>query len=165
VQLGELRRVWDCVLAGESRMLLVCGEAGVGKTRLVREFARQAHQRGAVVLHGRCDEDVAIALRPIRECLTHYLTSVPQGRLAGHDRRGLRELTRLVPELAQRLPELPDPTRTDPQAKQYLLFSAVAGLLGEIAADGRAVVLVTQEEAATTVASRVLRLQDGVLAA
>jgi ABC-type lipoprotein export system ATPase subunit len=41
----------------------------------------------------------------------------------------------------------------------------VLGLLREVAADGRAVVLVTHEEAATAVSTRVLRLQDGLLAA
>lgn len=86
-----------------------------------------------MVLHGRCDEDVPIPFRPIRELLTHYLASIPQGRLAGHDSCGLAELTRLVPELTQRLPQLPAPTGTDPQSERYLLFSAVAGLLGEIA--------------------------------
>jgi ABC-type lipoprotein export system ATPase subunit len=38
-------------------------------------------------------------------------------------------------------------------------------VLREVAAGGRAVVLVTHEEAATDAATRVLRLQDGVLAA
>ena len=59
-QLGDLRAEWERALAGELRMVLVSGEAGVGKTRLMREFARQTHRQGAVVLHGRCDEDVAI---------------------------------------------------------------------------------------------------------
>jgi tetratricopeptide (TPR) repeat protein len=86
------------------------------------------------VLHGRCDEDIAIAYRPIRECLSYYLTSVPEGRLAGHDRQSLGEISRLVPELARRMPDLPQPTQTDPDVEQYLLFSAVAGLLDEIAA-------------------------------
>jgi putative ABC transport system permease protein len=41
----------------------------------------------------------------------------------------------------------------------------VLDVLREVAAEGRAVVLVTHEEAATDAATRVLRLQDGVLAA
>ena len=63
------------------------------------------------------------------------MASVPQGRLAGHDPQRLGELMRLVPELAHRLPQFPVPTRTDPQAERYLLFSAVAGLLSEIASE------------------------------
>jgi predicted ATPase len=121
------------VLAGEPRIVLVRGEAGVGKTRLVRETARELHRRGAVVLHGRCDEDIAIPYRPIRECLAHYATFASEARLAGHDRQDLGEIRRIVPELVPRMPDLPQPTLSDPEAERYLLFSAVAHLLGEIA--------------------------------
>jgi DNA-binding SARP family transcriptional activator len=41
LQLGELRAAWERALTGEPRMVFVAGEAGVGKTRLVREFARK----------------------------------------------------------------------------------------------------------------------------
>jgi DNA-binding SARP family transcriptional activator len=140
----ELAAVWGAVLAGEPRMVLVRGEAGVGKTRLVREAGRAMHRRGAVVLHGRCDEDIAIPYRPIRECLAHYLTSACDGRLAEHDRHCLAEIPRLVPELERRMPDLPVPTRTDPDVERYLLFSAIAHLLGEIAS-GAPLVLVLDD--------------------
>jgi predicted ATPase len=50
----ELARL-DGALAGEApRVLLVGGEAGVGKTRLLAEFTARAHAAGARVLVGSC---------------------------------------------------------------------------------------------------------------
>jgi DNA-binding SARP family transcriptional activator len=132
-ELDELRTMWQRVLGGRARMVLVSGEAGAGKSRLVREFARQVHRRGALVLHGHCDEDLAVPFRPFRECLAHYVLSVSEGRLADHNQQWLASITRLVPELARRTTQLPDPTRSDPDVERYLLFGAVAGLFGEIA--------------------------------
>ncbi len=48
------------------RVALVGGEAGSGKSRLVREFAIEVAERGALVLYGACDAVVASAVRPVR---------------------------------------------------------------------------------------------------
>ena len=45
------------------RVALVGGEAGSGKSRLVREFAAEAAERGALVLYGACD---AVVRAPVR---------------------------------------------------------------------------------------------------
>ena len=51
--------------AGEGRaVVLVSGDAGVGKTTLVAEAARRAAKEGACVLLGRCQEDVSASYRP-----------------------------------------------------------------------------------------------------
>ena len=53
------------------RVALVGGEAGSGKSRLVREFAHQAASEGALVLYGACDAVVRIPYQPIAEALHH----------------------------------------------------------------------------------------------
>lgn len=40
--------------------VLVCGEAGIGKTRLAAEVAARLHETGAVVIHGRCQHDTLV---------------------------------------------------------------------------------------------------------
>jgi hypothetical protein len=48
-ELVALRERWDAAVAGHGGLVLVGGEAGIGKTRLVREFAAQCEARGAQV--------------------------------------------------------------------------------------------------------------------
>src|SRR5882672_7561290 len=57
-------------LPGEGRRIaLVGGEAGSGKSRLVREFARETAAAGVVVLYGACDAVVRTPYRPFVEAL------------------------------------------------------------------------------------------------
>jgi predicted ATPase len=52
-ELGRLHRALQSAVAGEPRTVLIAGEAGVGKTRLVEEFADQVRQKAAALV-GRC---------------------------------------------------------------------------------------------------------------
>ncbi|MET8147077.1 AAA family ATPase [Actinoplanes sp. NPDC049668] len=78
-----LADVWKEVIAsGQRRTVLVNGEAGIGKTTLCSVFAATA-QRQAVVLYGRCDEELSIPYQPWREVLTsldHVVPDVLAGR-------------------------------------------------------------------------------------
>jgi DNA-binding SARP family transcriptional activator len=53
-ELAELDRALDQALAGRGRLVLVAGEPGIGKSRLIDELAGRARARGARVLAGRC---------------------------------------------------------------------------------------------------------------
>src|SRR5438552_19128751 len=53
-ELVELRAGLEDAVTGRGRFFLVVGEAGIGKTRLVEELAREAAERGQLVLWGRC---------------------------------------------------------------------------------------------------------------
>ena len=57
--------------------MLVGGEPGIGKSRLVREVARRAANEGAIVLHGRCDDGMGRPYQPFAEALAGYLRQVP----------------------------------------------------------------------------------------
>jgi hypothetical protein len=124
-----LARAWTRVKAGERQVLLVSGEPGIGKTRLVTETARAAHADGGTVLLGSCDEDVGLPYRPFVEALRHYVVHAPQDVLAAHVRAHKGELVRLVPELAERVPDLPKPQVAEAETERYLLFEAATGLL------------------------------------
>jgi tetratricopeptide (TPR) repeat protein len=116
--------------AGEGRaVVLVSGEAGVGKTTLVAEAARRAAKEGACVLLGRCQEDVSASYSPFAEALHHYVAHAPEHVLRTHVEAHGGDITSMVPALGQRLGEVPAPTRTDPDTERYLLYGAVAGLL------------------------------------
>ncbi len=118
--------------AGGCRVVLVSGEAGIGKTRLAAEVARRAHDTGVVVLFGRCDEDMGVSFQPFVEALSQVVWSNPTAASLG--RHG-GELVRLVPELARMVPGLEPPLRADPETERYRLFDAVASWLGAMSSD------------------------------
>jgi class 3 adenylate cyclase len=59
------------------RVVLVGGEAGVGKTTLVAQAARAAYTDGMTVLYGACDEDVAVPYGPFVDALRHLVVGAP----------------------------------------------------------------------------------------
>jgi DNA-binding SARP family transcriptional activator len=138
---GELQHRWNLVARGDgSHTVLLTGEPGIGKTRTATEIARSAHDDGALVLFGRCDEGLAVPYQPLLEALdwqTRHDPTLPVGRLGG-------ELTRLIPELPDRIPELPDPVATDPSLEELRLYEAVSSWLAAVS-QARPVVLVVDD--------------------
>ena len=116
------------------RVMLLSGEPGVGKTRLLVETARRAHAAGAIVLAGRSPEETLVPYQPFLEALRHYVFSAPVEDLRAVASKHGSELGRLIPELPRRVPELPPADGGDPETERYRLFEAVAGLLGELSA-------------------------------
>ena len=57
------------VRAGERCVALVTGEPGIGKTRLLAEFARTVHDDDGLVLYGRCEEGPTVPYQPFVEAL------------------------------------------------------------------------------------------------
>jgi tetratricopeptide (TPR) repeat protein len=134
----ELAMIADAVKRvseGEGReVIVVSGEAGLGKTTLLAESARAAFDEGACVLFGHCEEDLATPYRLFAEALGHYVHHAPDEQLVAHVNAYGSELARLVPALAIRVPDLPPCKATDADAERYLLFAAVAGLMATISA-------------------------------
>lgn len=132
---GELERVraqWDLASGGQARFVLVGGEPGIGKTRLAARFAAEVRSEGATVLAGRCDEEALRPYQPWAEAVGGYLRSCSRGRIPTSLGRGAALLARLLPELADRLPELPEPLWSDPETERFRLFEAVASFLAEL---------------------------------
>jgi class 3 adenylate cyclase len=123
-------RAFDRVRAGECRTLLVTGEPGIGKTRLVAELAGRLHGSGVTVLWGRCDPELGIPYQPFVELLTHYARFASPEVLAQHRSQFGHELARLVPELGAGAPA---PAVTPPERaaeeNRHVMLAAVHGLL------------------------------------
>ena len=141
-ELEGLLAAWQNALAGSLRTVLIAGEPGVGKTRLAGEWSRQAYEQGAVVLYGRCDEDLGAPYQPFAEALRALVPCIGANRLRAL--RGAEALLPLVPGLTDVLPDLAPPTRSDPDTERYALFDAVVALL-EIASIGAPIVLVLDD--------------------
>ena len=133
------------VAGGEGReVLLISGEAGLGKTTLVAEAARAAFDTGACVLFGHSEEDLATPYQLFAEALGHYVTHAPEEQLLAHVEAHGSELSRLVPTLATRVRKLPPSKATDSDTERFLLFAAVVGLLGAVSTE-QTVVLVLDD--------------------
>jgi class 3 adenylate cyclase len=141
-ELERLLSAWQTTLDAGTRAVLISGEPGVGKTRLAGEWSRHAYEQGAVVLYGRCDEDLGAPYQPFAEALRSLVPCVGAKRLRGL--RGVEALLPLVPGLTDALPDLSAPPRADADTERYALFDAVVALLG-IASAGAPVVLVLDD--------------------
>jgi len=136
VELQMLTAAWTDACLGKSGTALVSGDAGIGKSRLLRELARSVGNGAGVVLHGRCDPELAIPCQPFVTCLAEALAASPDQVLTDVGPRKLGELARIVPDVLQRQPDLPAPLKADPDVERYLLFGAAASLLSALARTG-----------------------------
>jgi DNA-binding SARP family transcriptional activator/predicted ATPase len=102
-ELKLLLDAWQAARTGHGELLLVSGEAGVGKTRLVEEFANELRWQGVRVLSGRCYEfERALPYQPLAEALQVALQVLSDDELKAFPAWSLREVSRLVPELQER---------------------------------------------------------------
>jgi DNA-binding CsgD family transcriptional regulator/tetratricopeptide (TPR) repeat protein len=112
--------------AGQGSIVLLAGEAGVGKSRLAEEVAENCPPP---VLRGAAVEGASIPYGPIIAALRSYLRSDPSG---------LDECGALRPHLALLLPELGDPAENSDRST---IFEAVRCAFARIAAEGPATVV------------------------
>ncbi len=135
IEAALLDRCWEAALDGEPQTAFVSGDPGVGKTRLLTRLASQAHDQGAVVLYGRCEEELGIPYLPWVEALSHYVRSGPLRLLRAHVNRHGGELARVVSPLSLRLPDVPPASPGDAETAPFAFFAAAADLLEAIGAD------------------------------
>jgi DNA-binding SARP family transcriptional activator len=133
-------------LVGESglRCVVVGGEAGMGKTTLLAEFANAVtSSAAATVLYGRCDE-TSVPLEPFRSVLDACVEHAPLDLLTEHVARFGGELTRLCSRLSARVVTAPAPTGSDDATERFLTFDAAVDLLRRIASQ-RPLVLILDD--------------------
>ncbi|NDL59636.1 ATP-binding protein [Phytoactinopolyspora mesophila] len=135
-ELEDLREVFKSVQAGEPAAVLIAGEAGIGKTRLVEEFALEVGAAGARVLRGQSvDMDgEELAFAPIVGILRALMPEFGPERLVELAGPGGQALRALLPELGH--------NAGDGTAGRGRLYEVVTSLLERVAAEDALVVVI-----------------------
>jgi predicted ATPase len=114
------------------QLVTVQAKAGMGKTRLTEQFATWAATQGADLLYGCAfTTSAGFSYQPLTYLLRQRIEreNAPEDLLSD---LWLAQLTRLLPELRDRYPDLPQPTQEENDAKQHL-FEAVTRLIQALA--------------------------------
>ena len=135
---------FNAAAQGERRVVLLSGEPGIGKTRMATTVAVAARDAGALVIYGRCDEDVRAPYGAFAQALEQLVDASPNAQLEAFGDRRLAELARLVPTLTDRRPGLPEPQPTDPETARYVLMNAAVDTVFAASAD-RSIVLILDD--------------------
>jgi predicted ATPase len=138
-ELAALTERLEAAARGEGGVILVSGEPGIGKSRLLLEIQARARAAGWLVLSGRAyDTEGMPPYLPFAEAIAEYLRTAADEdasqRLAG----GAREVAVLVPELSDHLPDAGDRPSLDPATTRYRLFEAVSDFFLRISATSEA---------------------------
>lgn len=131
---GELARI-DAALARAIRVIVIGGEAGIGKSRLAREVAARATADDAIVLTGGAHPDTGeLAYAPIHEAYGRLLRAVGDRRRA--------KLVAGLPDLARLFGGAAPPPVGDPALERLRLFEAVVQLTARLADEARVVLVI-----------------------
>jgi predicted ATPase len=135
-ELAHAEAALGAACAGRGQLLLLAGEPGIGKTRLAQEVEALARARGVHTRWGRCHEgESERAYWPWEQILRAELaTWDADAAHAAVGEAAAVEIAELVPELRQRMPELPRPGADAARARARL-FDGVVTLLGDSACE------------------------------
>jgi predicted ATPase len=113
---------------GSVPVVVVHGEAGIGKTSLVARFAARAASRGSTVLWGACFEDSGPPYGPWVQAIDRHLGTLPRERLVELLAGDAAVLAYVAPGLRAALGDLPAAPALSPSEGQLRLFDAIARL-------------------------------------
>ena len=141
-ELASLRAALARACSGRGELVLLAGEAGIGKTRLAEELASIATTQGAGVFWGRGAEwDGTPPYWPWLQMLRALVHATAADALRLQLGSGATAIAQLLPELREQLPDLLLPPAVEPEQARFQLFEAIRLLLSNSARD-RPLVLV-----------------------
>ena len=141
---GALREAWDRAAAGGSGLVMIIGEAGIGKTALAEDLAADADADGAMVLRTRCYEaERSLFLQPIAEAIAPLVSRMSASALRQLLGEHAPAVAALLPEAAALLGPPPS-WHGSPDMERRWSFQAVTAFLARLA-DRSPVLLVVDD--------------------
>jgi DNA-binding SARP family transcriptional activator len=130
-------------IGGKGELVLISGEAGTGKTRLVQEALGYARHRRAMVLEGRCFElESSLSYQPFAQALRSYLTAADPKHFGEIPNLWLAETMTLLPELGELFPSLSPNAPLPPEHRRNRLFEGIAQFVTHISRQAPVVIFV-----------------------
>jgi DNA-binding CsgD family transcriptional regulator len=135
-ELASLYTAIDLVQAGSGQVILISGEAGVGKSRLVADTQVYAGEHNFAVFKGHCHpEDSSTPYAPLIDLLQPLFAGQEVASFPADTKPVVRELLRLLPDLAPFHEEAQAVPTWDPEHKKRRLFASLSHFLTMQAAD------------------------------
>ena len=126
-QLAAMRQILARAREGTGRVALIVGEAGVGKSRLLRAMTEEARSAGFFVLHGACFEaERSIPYAPLLDLVRLFAGSASPAVVAHVLAPAASELVAIFPELRPVLPDATPSPSVDPESDRRRLFHTLA---------------------------------------
>ena len=120
-ELEEAKLLWRRVTQGQGQTLLISGEPGIGKTRLMREFITNSEISGGISLVGECYAESNSPYSAFAQITRQALDMVAKEDLDLPD-TVLADLLSLTPDIRFRFPDIEPNPRLDPESEQQRLF-------------------------------------------
>jgi class 3 adenylate cyclase/tetratricopeptide (TPR) repeat protein len=144
-ELSKLKQKFNDARTGRGGMVMLVGEPGIGKSRVLEEFTEAARADHALVLWGRCYEgEWAPPYNPFAQAIAEYARDAEPEDLRRSLGFGGPPLARLVPLLRERLPDLTQPVPLVPEEERFRVLDAASQLL--IAVSQRAPLVVVLDD-------------------
>jgi tetratricopeptide (TPR) repeat protein len=139
-ELEKLKRRWDLARLGEpdiEPLLLISGEAGIGKNRLLRELQVYAGLRDGYVLHGVArEQDIGTPYAIFAHALRNHVREQPINVLRRHTPDFIAgEVVKLAPQLAEKIGYIPPNPPLEPEAERARLMEQISKFLLNIATE------------------------------
>lgn len=150
-ELDVLRRSLRDAVEGHGSLVLIGGEPGIGKTRLADQVLSRAREDGVRVLIGRCwDGAGAPAYWPWVQALRMLLRGLEDEALGPLLGAGAADVAQIVPELRDRLLDVPESQAADSESARFQLFDSAATFLRRAADQTPIVIMIDDLHAADT---------------
>lgn len=137
--LAHLESAYRATRAGQGRFVLISGEPGIGKSRLMRDFAARLEGQALIIAGAGHPDTRKMPYQPLIQALRLGIKLRPP-ELLSHS-RWLVEATRLMPELRDIYPTLPDPAPLRSAEVRARLFESLRELILSLASGRRPLLL------------------------
>ena len=127
-ELSKVKGAFDDAFNGKSSVVALHGEAGVGKTRLMRELATYAQSKDATVLMGRSSEERS-PYAPWIEVTREYISQAPGELLRRMLGTHVSDFARLIPDIAAKVGTVPPSKSLGEQQDRIRLFESISHFL------------------------------------